>query len=296
MIRDFRRGLNLLTTRGITSAEPPMSMAKEAAPVFYQMNVHPFLFLPLLFLLACVNLSARTQQPNPGDGFLARSYHSPGGETMQYRLFVPPGYNAARKYPIVLWLHGANGRGSDNLLQISGGNFLGTHVWTAAGIQDRDPVFVLAPQVENTKTWSRPHVNTGGPVSLRLAFEILDAIEKEYSIDRDREYIAGQSMGGEGVWAALAATRGRFAAAIALCSDGFDDEIEPDAKVPVWIFQGDADPIVSVERARKWVAALRDAGGSPKYTEVPGVGHNVWDTAFANPDAAIWLLSQHRVK
>jgi predicted peptidase len=273
-----------------------MSKAKGAAPVFYQMNVHRFLFLPLLFLLACVNLCARTQQPNPADGFLPRSYHSAGGETMQYRLFVPPGYSSAKKYPIVLWLHGANGRGSDNLLQISGGNFLGTHVWTAAGIQDKDPVFVLAPQVENTKTWSRPHVNTGGPVSLRLAFEILDAIEKEYSIDRDREYIAGQSMGGEGVWAALAATRGRFAGAIALCSDGFDDEIEPDAKVPVWIFQGDVDPIVSVERARKWVAALRAAGGSPKYTEVPGVGHNVWDTAFANPDAAIWLLSQHRVK
>jgi predicted peptidase len=271
-----------------------MSMAKEAAPVFCRMNAHRFLFLPLLFLLVCVSLHAKTQQPNPAYGFLARSYHSAGGETMQYRLFVPPGHSAARKYPIVLWLHGANGRGSDNLRQISDGNFLGTHVWTAPEIQDKDPVFVLAPQVEDTKTWSRPHVNTGVPISLRLALEILNTIEKEYSIDRGREYIAGQSMGGEGVWAALATAPGRFAAAIPLCSDGFDDEIEPDAKVPVWIFQGDADPIVSVERARKWVAALRQAGGSPKYTEVPGIGHNVWDTAFANTDAATWLLSQRR--
>ena len=215
---------------------------------------------------------------------------------MQYRLFVPPGYDAAKKYPIVLWLHGANGRGSDNLLQISGGNYLCTHIWTAPEIQAKDPAFVLAPQVENTKTWSRPHVNTGAPASLRLALEILDAIEKEYSIDRDREYIAGQSMGGEGVWTALATARGRFAAAIALCSDGFEDQVAPDAKVPTWIFQGDADPIVSVERARKWVAALRKAGGFPRYTEVPGVGHNVWETAFANPDAATWLLSQRRAK
>jgi predicted peptidase len=271
-------------------------MAKEGAPVFSRLNAHRFLFLPLLILLACVSLCAKTQHPNPADGFLARSYHSAGGETMQYRLFVPPGYSAARKYPIVLWLHGANGRGADNLGQISGGNFLGTHVWTAPVIQDKDPVFVLAPQVEDTKTWSRPHVNTGAPVSLRLAFEILDAIEKEYSIDRDREYIAGQSMGGEGVWAALALAHGRFAAAIALCSDGFEDEIKPDAKVLVWVFQGDADPVVSVERARKWVAALREAGGSPKYSEVPGVGHNVWETAFANPDTATWLLSQRLAK
>ena len=119
------------------------------------MNARRFLFLRS-FLLACVSLHAKPQQPNPADGFLARSYHSAGGETMQYRLFVPPGYNAAKKYPIVLWLHGANGRGSDNLLQISGGNFLGTHVWTAAEIQDKDAVFVLAPQVENTKPGRAP--------------------------------------------------------------------------------------------------------------------------------------------
>jgi len=233
-------------------------------------------------------------QQAAAQGFLARSYHSPGGETMQYRLFVPPGYDAARKYPIVLWLHGAAGRGSDNLLQISAGNYPGTHVWTSPEIQAKDPVFVLVPQVENTKTWSRPHVNTNVPVSLRLALEILNAVEKKYSIDRDREYVAGQSMGGEGVWAALATARGRFAAAIALCGYGFDEQVAPDAKVPVWIFQGDADPIVSVERAREWVAALRKAGGSPKYTEVPGVGHNVWEKAFADPEAAKWLLSQKR--
>ena len=211
---------------------------------------------------------------------------------MQYRLFVPRAYDAARKYPIVLWLHGANGRGSDNLQQISDGNYLGTHVWTAPDIQASDPVFVLAPQVENTKAWSRPHVNTAAPVSLRLALEILSSVEKEYSIDRHREYVAGQSMGGEGVWAVLAMARGRFAAAIVLCADGFDEQVAPDAKVPVWIFQGDVDPIVSVDRARKWVAELRQAGGAPKYTEVPGAGHNVWEQAFADPAVARWLLSQ----
>jgi predicted peptidase len=115
-----------------------------------------------LFLLAFGTLRAQAQQPSPADGFLARSYHSPGGETMQYRLFVPPGYDAAKKYPIVLWLHGANGRGSDNLLQISGGNYLGTHVWTSPEIQAKDPVFVLAPQVENTKNLVAPAREYGG--------------------------------------------------------------------------------------------------------------------------------------
>jgi predicted peptidase len=86
------------------------------------------LFLSFALLLAGGMLRSQLQRLNPAAGFLARSYHSPGGETMQYRLFVPPAYNAAKKYPIVLWLHGANGRGSDNLAQISGGNYLGTHI------------------------------------------------------------------------------------------------------------------------------------------------------------------------
>ena len=66
------------------------------------------------------------------------------------------------------------------------------------------------------------------------------------------------------------------------------------AKTPVWAFQGDADDIVPVEQARQWIAALREAGGAPKYSEYPGVGHNVWEKAFAEPDLLPWLSSQRR--
>jgi predicted peptidase len=235
--------------------------------------------------------SPPSQQDPAAAGFLARSYHSPSGETMQYRLFVPPGYHPAKKYPLVLWLHGAAGRGSDNLAQISGGNHAGTHVWTTPERQAKYHPFVLAPQVDQTKSWARPHANAP-PVSIRLALEILDILENRYSIDRAREYVAGQSMGGEGAWAALALAPGRFAAALPLCGYGFDDMIAPAASTPVWIWQGAADPIVSVERARQWVAALKHAGGTPKYTEVPGWGHSVWEKAFADPQVVDWLLSQ----
>ncbi len=246
-----------------------------------------------LFLSVCPSSQAQQNLENVAKGFLARSYRSPSGETMAYRLFVPPGYSAAKKYPIVLWLHGAAGRGEDNLLQISGGNYPGTHIWTTLESQAKFHAFVLAPQVSETKAWARPHVEAP-PESLRLALEILDAVQKKYSIDLDRAYVAGQSMGGEGVWAALAAAPGRFAAGIALCGYGFDDMIGRDAQYPVWVFQGDADPIVPVARAREWVRALREAGGAPKYTEYPGVGHEVWERAFSEPDVATWLMSQRR--
>jgi predicted peptidase len=248
----------------------------------------------ILFSLFVPGLRAGMQNPvSPGAGFQARSYHSPSGETMSYRLFVPPGYDPAKKYPLVLWLHNAAARGSDNLLQISASNFLGTHIWTTPENQARFPAFVLAPQVSDTKMWARPHANTP-PVSIRLALEILDAIEKEYTVDLDRVYVAGQSMGGEGAWMVLAVAPGRFAAAIVLC--GYSDSwvIDRVTKVPVWVFQGDADEITSVEHAREWVAALRKAGGAPKYTEYSGVGHSVWEKAFTELELVPWLAAQHR--
>jgi predicted peptidase len=224
------------------------------------------------------------------EGFIAGSYRSPSGEAMAYRLFVPPDYDAAKKYPIVLWLHGAAGRGSDNFSQLAGGNSPGSHFWTTPQNQAKYHAFVLAPQVDATKGWARPHTNTP-PVAIRLALEILDTIEKKYSIDRAREYVVGQSMGGEGVWAALSIAPQRFAAAIALCGYGDTYMIPRVAKVPVWIFQGEEDPAVPVTRAREWVAELRKAGGTPKYTEYPSIGHNVWDVAFSEPGLAEWLFS-----
>jgi len=247
--------------------------------------------LSAIVLLLTAAVAKAQSKESPGEGFLARSYRSSTGETMQYRLFVAPGYDAAKKYPIVLWLHDAGGRGSDNLKQISGSNFPGSHIWTTAENQVRYHAFVLAPQVDITKGWARPHAN-GPPVSIRLALEILDAVEKEYSIDPERVYVAGQSMGGEGVWAELSNSPGRFAAAIALCGYGDASMIPHVAKVPVWIFQGQADPVVPVEKAREWVAALKQAGGNPKYTEYPGIGHAVWEVAFSEPDLARWIFVQ----
>jgi predicted peptidase len=266
---------------------------REESFVPRQIHVSFSIALFAICLAAGARPEAAQTSTSPDAGFIARSFHSPSGETMDYRLFVPPTYDPTKKFPLILWLHNAAGRGSDNLGQISGWNYPGSHLWTRPENQAKFPAFVLAPQVDETKAWARPHANTA-PVSIRLALEILDSLEKEYRIDADRVYVAGQSMGGEGVWSALAFAPGRFAAAIALCGYGFDDMIAPDAKVPVWIFQGDADPIVSVEHAREWVAALRKAGGNPKYTEYPGVDHKVWDKAFAEPGLVDWLAAQRR--
>ena len=252
-----------------------------------------FLLIPLLFAAIA---SAQQETPDAAvAGFVVGSYRSPSGEAMQYRLFVPPAYDANQKYPVVLWLHGAAGRGSDNSSQLAGGNFAGSHAWITPENQAKYHAFVLAPQVDATKGWARPHTNTP-PVAIRLALEILDTVEQNYSIDRMREYVTGQSMGGEGVWAALSIAPARFAAAIALCGYGDAYMIPGVAKVPVWIFQGEQDPVVPASRARTWVAELRRAGGTPKYTEYPSIGHDAWDVAFKEPELAAWLFSHELAK
>jgi len=225
--------------------------------------------------------------------FQKKLYAGANGAQMPYRLYVPANYDAKAKYPLVLWLHGANGRGNDNVLQISAGNSLGTHIWTKPENQAKFPAFVLAPQCPADTFWPRPR-GSEPPEPLRLALEILDAVQKEYSIDPDRVYVAGQSMGGEGTWAALRYAPGRFAAGIPLCGYLTPEEAASVAHVPVWIFQGEADPIVSVTGAREFVAALKKAGGTPRYNEYPGVGHQVWERAFAEPELVAWLAAQKR--
>jgi predicted peptidase len=220
-------------------------------------------------------------------------YADKKGNKMPYRLFVPAAYDPGQKHPLILWLHGANGRGSDNLKQISGGNENGTHVWTTAANQAQLPVFVLAPQCPEDHYWSEPETNEIS-LQLQMALDILAAVEKEFSIDPDRIYLAGQSMGGLGVWALLQTQPDRWAAAMVLCA--FDNFTNPRAiaRVPLWVFQGDADMVVPADLVRQMMKDLKKSGVQPRYSEYHKAGHDVWLKAFAEPDLVPWVAAQKR--
>ena len=64
--------------------------------------------------------------------------------------------------------------------------------------------------------------------------------------------------------------------------------------LPLWIYHGDADKVISVEKSRKIVAALKTAGANPKYTEYRGVDHYSWDRAYRDPELKEWLFKQSR--
>jgi len=244
-----------------------------------------------LLALLLAPLSIHAQVTSDDIEFRKKEYVDKAGVRLPYRLFVPLGYDTKRKYPLLLWLHGGEGRGSDNVRQISGGNQMATHFFISDDLQLKFPMFVLVPQCPSGGTWADPDLNQ--PTKwLELTMAALGVIEKEFSVDARRLYVAGQSMGGLGTWATLQAYPGKWAGAMILCAYDNFTEIQALAQTPIWVFQGEADDTVPVPLVREMMKQLRKAHANLRYTEYPKTGHEVWKKAFAEPELIPWLSSQ----
>jgi predicted peptidase len=247
----------------------------------------------LLMLGVCSQFLPAAEITKDDVDFRKKVYMSKNGERLPYRLFVPTGYSPEQKYPLVLWLHGGAGRGSDNLQQIVHGNLKGSHVWIAPEIQLKFPTFVLAPQCPIGENWSDPDLNQPSK-ALELSLQILAFVQKEFSIDPDRVYVVGQSMGGLGVYSLLQMYPEKWAGAVILAA--YDNFTSPSAisHVPLWVFQGDQDQTVPVTMVREMMKQLKKANANLRYTEYPKAEHNIWDRAFAEPELIPWLASLKR--
>jgi predicted peptidase len=227
--------------------------------------------------------------------FEAHTYN--GDWVMPYRLFRPA---TSRKVPLVLYLHGSGGLGDDNLKQLAFGNMFGTRAWLLPENQEHFPCYVLAPQTD--RGWIRYDFSQQPAKELpgfgdgsRLALEIVAHLRREFAIDERRIYVAGNSMGGAGVWNMLANRPNFFAAAVICCGGVSPDDGTGSIGTPLWDFHGEADEVVPVSSSRDRIAARRKAGGHPIYTEYAGVGHDGAVTyAFTEPALVKWVFLQRR--
>lgn len=247
----------------------------------------------LLIALAVVMACTASLQAREGT-FEPHTYRAADGATMPYQLFVPAGYDARRQYPLVLWLHGGGGRGNDNRRQLNEGNSVGAHIWTSAANQRRFPSIVVAPQCPTGAMWTNIGARVRPTEQLERVVALLKQLQRSYRIDPRRIYATGQSMGGFASWALIAEYPGLFAAAVPICGGGDEAAASRMKGVAIWAFHGELDHAVSVERSRRMIAALRRAGGKPRYTEYKGADHVVWNLAFAEPDLLPWLFAQRR--
>ena len=247
-----------------------------------------------LFLLVALWMSLMPS--SFANDYLKRTF-TDGAQSMPYRLLVPPGYDKAQKYPLLLFFHGAGERGTDNEEQLK---FPPTAIFATADFQKAHPCFVLVPQCPQDQKWvDMPWDATSGvrpaepSASMQLALGILDAVEAEFSIDRDRVYVAGHSMGGYATWDCVTRFPNRFAAAVPCCGGGDESTVTKEVtQVPLWAFHSADDPIVPVVRTRNMIEALRKAGGAPKYIEYTNAGHLIWARAFYEPGLFDWLFAQ----
>jgi predicted peptidase len=258
-----------------------------------------------LLLTFCSLVATPLLARNTQTGFLDRTV-TVSGVTYRYQVFVPSNFDPHKKWPVILFLHGAGERGGDGLVQ--------TDVGLGHAIRKYDgefPFVVVMPQCRKEKVWNDSDMQA-------QALAALDQTMKDFKGDKGRVYLTGLSMGGYGTWDLAGRNLGRFAAFVPICggihgpphfaqlhaglvddpkiADPYAETARRIGSTPVWIFHGSDDPLVPVEESRKMAKALQAAKANFHYTEYPGVGHESWNNAYAEPTLFPWLLEQRLKK
>jgi predicted peptidase len=255
-------------------------------------------------LLLCSLAQAQAPEPKPNlDKLLDKLTFTKDKASLPYRLLEPDGYdkNGNDRYPLVVFLHGGFGRGTDNRTQLRSG----VDEFVKDAIRKKHPCFLAVPQCPPDKLWFKVSAaDTKGNLPLpksptepaALVLDLIETLCNEYRIDKDRIYLTGLSMGGYGTWDLISRRPELFAAAIPVCGGGDPAQAAQLAKLPIWAFHGDADPLVPVERGRDMIAAIKKAGGQPKFTEYKGVSHDAWTQTYKNSEVLDWLFEQKKGK
>ncbi len=250
------------------------------------------LLLVTAWLAAAAQCQAQTQ---PGLQF--RDVQVAPGK-YRYEVFVPPRWTAEKKWPVILFLHGAGHRGS----------YVGPRDFVLGKLflsyQHPSEFVIVFPRCPEGRWWSEPEM-------AQMALAALEQTVKEFRGDSQRIYLTGMSMGGYGTWYLAAHNPGKFAAIAPVCAglktpgtlpippvsearDPYADTARRIGRTPVWMFHGSSDATIPVEESRRMAAALRVSGGNVRYTEYEGVGHNAWDRAYAELEFFRWLRT-HRL-
>jgi len=210
----------------------------------------------------------------------------------KYRLFVPPDHEeGGRKFPLVLFLHGAGERGDDNLAQVT------HHIdgLIEATQSQAYSAYLLAPQLPANNPRDT-NENPDLPQSNDELFKrILDTVLSDYEdVDTSRIYVTGLSLGGFGTFDMIAEFPDLFAASVPLSGGGDPRTAEIIKDVPLWIFHSRTDNVVPFVLSQIMFDAVTAAEGDPMLTEMPFEGHGGWDAVYRDENHELypWLFRQ----
>jgi predicted peptidase len=213
-------------------------------------------------------------------GLAGRSFEKTITRTVSvdYLFYLPANYSEkAKKWPLLLYLHGGRGRGKD----------LEKLMWYPVPKMLKQgeslPFIVVVPQCPEGEMWT----------DTDMVMALLDQVIADYSVDPDRVYLVGYSMGGHGAWYLAYKHPHRFAAVApmsGMSNTWWATRLED---VPIWAFHGGKDDTVPVSETEGMVAALEKAGGHVKVTIVPDRVHRP-PTPEEHKKLFGWLLT-HRI-
>ena len=221
-------------------------------------------------------------------------------ESFFYRTAKPQTMDEGKSYPLLVFFHGAGGRGEDNKKQLLDAG--GLESFEKNKLRTKYQSHIFAGQVPHGKKWVNVSWSIFGHKmpkisdSMQMAFEALDAYiqDPKNQVDSKRIYVMGLSMGGYGTWDAIQRRPDFFAAAVPICGGG-DKSLAPKlVDIPIWAWHGDKDSVITPSRSRDMINAISNAGGSPKYSEIKGRGHNSWVDCWNSDKLWKWLYSQSK--
>lgn len=217
----------------------------------------------------------------------------------EYLAYHPEKAEAGKKLPLVIYLHGAGGLGSE-IRKITGQS---RGLVQAIRRFGKGPCRVVAPQCQRVSERSKER-GTWEPTDLDLFLESL--LETYDDIDPDRVYLTGNSMGGYGCWVWGGNSPQHFAAIAPIVGGigrGGPKDVSPEidkwaanlATVPVWAFAGAQDKVVPAERSERMVTAIEKAGGDrARILVYPREGHGASKQVFSSEEFFDWMFSQRR--
>lgn len=262
------------------------------------MNIRLSRFIALACLAALILASCSREKTQ-----VAGHFEASDGFRLPYQMSVPAKSLFRKSSPLLIFLHGAGERGSDNASQLIHGGELLMH---SPELQN---VIVLAPQCPEDSYWVdivRPTTpeecewrtfpqSAEMTPPLRAVKEMVDSLIATGTVDQNRIYCTGLSMGGMGTLDLLLRFPDLFAAVQPVCGAVNIERLRGyTGTTAVRLFHGDCDDTVPVHFSREAFQVLKDKGFTVEYKEYPGVYHNSWDNAFAEPDFLSWMLSKSR--
>ena len=121
---------------------------------------------------------------------------------------------------------------------------------------------------------------------------LLDEIEENYRVDKNRIYVTGLSMGGHGTWSLAIAQPNRFAAIAPVCGWSVPSVACTIKDIPIWVFHGAKDVVVPIAASEQMVEKLKSCGANVKFTVYPEANHDAWTETYNNEELYKWFLEQ----